>query len=97
MRAVATGSLVIAALLLFATPSFSQPAIAGVVRDTSGAILPGVSVEAVVQHLSDAPRSLPVAGYAGIERAGDVGIEVFVLHELRQRVAVFSHVWHSIV
>jgi hypothetical protein len=62
MRAVATGSLVIAALLLFATPSFSQPAIAGVVRDTSGAILPGVSVEAVSPALIEKSRTVVTDG-----------------------------------
>ena len=46
MRALATGSFVVAVLLLLATPAFSQPAVAGIVRDTSGAILPGVNVEA---------------------------------------------------
>src|SRR5688572_32490345 len=47
MRALATGSFVIAAvLLLFSSPAYSQGAVAGIVRDSSGAILPGVSVEA---------------------------------------------------
>ena len=59
MRALATGSFVIAALLLLSTPAFSQPAVAGIVRDSSGAILPGVSVEAASPALIEksAPSS----------------------------------------
>ena len=36
MRALATGSFVVAVLLLLSTPAFSQPAVAGLVRDSSG-------------------------------------------------------------
>jgi len=58
MRALATGSLVITALLLLATPAFSQPALAGIVKDASGAILPGVSVEASSPALIEKARSV---------------------------------------
>src|SRR5688572_8326864 len=62
MRALALGSFVIAALLLLSTPAFSQPAVAGIVRDSSGAILPGVSVEAASPALIEKVRSVVTDG-----------------------------------
>ena len=62
MRALATGSFVVAALLLLATPAFSQPAVAGIVRDSSGAILPGVSVEAASPALIEKARTVVTDG-----------------------------------
>src|ERR1700704_2323978 len=63
MRALATGSFVVAALLLlFATPSFAQPAVAGTVRDASGAILPGVNVEAASPALIEKSRTVVTDG-----------------------------------
>ena len=56
MRALAIGSAVLA-LLLFSVPAFSQPAIAGVVKDASGAVLPGVSVEAASPALIEKSRT----------------------------------------
>jgi hypothetical protein len=56
MRALAIGSVVLA-LLLLTVPAFSQPAIAGVVRDASGAVLPGVSVEAASPALIEKSRA----------------------------------------
>src|SRR5687767_10429154 len=58
MRVLATGSLVITALLLLSTPAFSQPAVAGIVRDTSGAIMPGVTVEAASPALIEKSRTV---------------------------------------
>ena len=55
MRAVATGSFVVAVLLLLSTPAFSQ-GVAGIVRDSSGAILPGVTVEAASPALIEKSR-----------------------------------------
>jgi len=62
MRVLATGSLVVAALLLLATPALSQPAVAGIVKDTSGAILPGVSVEASSPALIEKSRTVVTDG-----------------------------------
>src|SRR5438093_5373529 len=62
MRALATGSFLIAALLLLATPAVSQPAVAGIVRDSSGAILPGVSVEAASPALIEKSRTVVTDG-----------------------------------
>jgi hypothetical protein len=62
MRGLATASLVIAALLVLAPPAFSQPAVAGIVRDSSGAILPGVSVEAASPALIEKSRAVVTDG-----------------------------------
>ena len=62
MRALATASFVIAAAVFLATPAFAQPAVAGVVRDTSGAVLPGVSVEAASPALIEKARAVVTDG-----------------------------------
>jgi hypothetical protein len=62
MRALATGSVVVAVILLLATPAFSQSAVAGVVRDSSGVILPGVSVEAASPVLIEKSRTVVTDG-----------------------------------
>src|SRR5215471_17881495 len=61
MRALAIGSAVLA-LLLFSVSAFSQPAIAGVVKDSSGAVLPGVSVEASSPALIEKSRTVVTDG-----------------------------------
>jgi hypothetical protein len=58
MRALATGSAVIALLLFFSAPAASQPAIAGIVKDASGAVMPGVSVEASSPALIEKSRTV---------------------------------------
>ena len=62
MRALATGSAVIAAVFFLSTPAFSQPAVAGIVRDSSGAILPGVNVEASSPVLIEKSRTVVTDG-----------------------------------
>src|SRR3954463_16039939 len=62
MRALATRFLVFATLLLLSTPAFAQPAIAGIVKDASGAILPGVTVEATSPALIEKMRSVVTDG-----------------------------------
>lgn len=47
----------LALLLLYALPASAQSAIAGVVKDTSGAVLPGVTVEASSPSLIEGSRS----------------------------------------
>jgi len=61
MRALATGSVVLA-LLLVSVRAFSQPAIAGIVKDASGAVLPGVSVEAASPVLIEKSRTVVTDG-----------------------------------
>ena len=58
MNALATASLLIAALRVLSTPAFCQPALAGLVRDSSGAILPGVNVEAASPALIEKSRAV---------------------------------------
>src|SRR5262245_29839081 len=62
MQAPATGFFFIAALLVHSTPAFCQPAIAGLVRDSSGAILPGVNVEAASPALIEKFRAVVTDG-----------------------------------
>ena len=62
MRALATGSLSSRRYFFSSTPAFSQPAVAGIVRDSSGAILPGVSVEASSPVLIEKSRTVVTDG-----------------------------------
>src|SRR5437667_2787340 len=62
MRALVTGSAFIAAVFVLSTPAFSQPAVAGIVKDSSGAILPGVSVEASSPVLIEKSRTVVTDG-----------------------------------
>src|SRR5688572_3338218 len=61
MRALATSSFIVAVLLLLSTPAFSQ-GVAGIVRDSSGAILPGVTVEAASPALIEKARTVVTDG-----------------------------------
>lgn len=56
VRPVLAGAFVVASLLA-ATPARAQSAIAGVVKDTTGAILPGVTVEVASPALIEKVRS----------------------------------------
>jgi hypothetical protein len=56
------GSLVVAVLLLFSTLAHAQGSIAGVVKDSSGALLPGVTVEASSPALIEKTRSVVTDG-----------------------------------
>ena len=62
-KRVVIASVVVSALLLFVpTATFAQAAIAGVVRDTSGAVLPGVTVEASSPALIEKVRTVTTDG-----------------------------------
>ena len=50
--------LVVLVLLLTPSAAFAQAAITGVVKDTSGAVLPGVTVEAASPVLIEKTRSV---------------------------------------
>ncbi|MET0212028.1 MAG: carboxypeptidase-like regulatory domain-containing protein, partial [Vicinamibacterales bacterium] len=52
------GSSIVLGLLVLPTTAFAQAAITGVVRDTSGAVLPGVTVEAASPVLIEKVRSV---------------------------------------
>ena len=59
IRSALTGAAVVAALLvLFPAISFAQSSIAGVVRDASGGVLPGVTVEASSPALIERTRTV---------------------------------------
>ena len=51
-------SCVLVVLLLFPSIALGQSAIAGLVRDTSGAVLPGVTIEAASPALIEKTRSV---------------------------------------
>jgi hypothetical protein len=63
MRAVARSAAVLVwTVLLFPSIAFAQASIAGVVRDTSGAVLPGVTVEAASPVLIEKVRTAVTDG-----------------------------------
>ena len=72
---------IVLVVLLLPSAAYAQAAITGVVRDASGAVLPGATVEAASPALIEKVRSvatdgLPVAGYApGVE-----GLYLLVTH-----------------
>src|ERR1700760_4760565 len=62
MRARATAAAVIACGLFWSTPVFAQAAVAGTVKDASGAVLPGVNVEAASPVLIEKSRTVATDG-----------------------------------
>src|SRR5262249_3206759 len=60
MRRISVGRIVVAVVVLAFLPSIAaaQSTIAGVVRDTSGAVLPGVTIEASSPVLIEKSRSV---------------------------------------
>jgi len=62
MRLVYRALVVIASLSIFATSAHAQSAVAGTVRDTSGAVLPGVTVEASSPVLIEKTRTSTTDG-----------------------------------
>ena len=57
-RVVARSLVLVSSLLLFPAAAFAQGAITGVVKDVSGAVLPGVTVEAASPVLIEKVRSV---------------------------------------
>jgi len=62
LHALAPGSLLIVALLFVSTPAFAQPSLAGIVRDSSGGVLPGVNVDAASPALIEKSRTVVTDG-----------------------------------
>jgi hypothetical protein len=62
MHRVLKGILVLAALLLVPAAAFAQASIVGVVKDASGAVLPGVTVEASSPALIEKTRAVVANG-----------------------------------
>jgi len=61
-KLVLAGAAALACILWLPTAAFAQSAIAGVVKDTSGAVLPGVTVEASSNVLIEKTRSVITNG-----------------------------------
>jgi hypothetical protein len=62
VRTLINALVVLAAVLILPRAAFAQATIAGVVRDSSGAILPGVTVEASSPALTEKTRSVVTDG-----------------------------------
>src|SRR5262245_60995545 len=62
MRRHLASVLLFAAVALLPSPAHAQGSITGVVRDTSGAVLPGVTVEAASPALIEKVRSVVTDG-----------------------------------
>jgi hypothetical protein len=70
-RLVISASAAAAALVLFSSPAAAQSAITGVVRDASGAVLPGVTVEAASDALIEKVKTATTDG-SGVYRIVDL-------------------------
>ena len=62
MRSLINALVVLAAVLILPRVAFAQATIAGVVRDSSGAVLPGVTVEASSPALTEKVRTVVTDG-----------------------------------
>jgi carboxypeptidase family protein len=62
VRTLISALVVLAAVLILPRAAFAQATIAGVVRDSSGAILPGITVEASSPALTEKTRSVVTDG-----------------------------------
>src|SRR6188768_1055744 len=69
MQRLFKGALVVLSLVVFPSAAFAQASIVGTVRDASGAVLPGVTVEASSPALIEKTRSVTSNG------AGQYSIE----------------------
>src|SRR6187397_2723123 len=77
-RIAIAGFLICAGLLLVPTSVFAQAAITGVVRDSSGAILPGVTVEAASPALIEKVRTVTTDG-EGVYKIVDLRPGVYTI------------------
>src|SRR5262245_35837000 len=62
MRALVKTLVLVASVILIPTAAFAQAVIAGTVRDPSGAVLPGVTVEATSPALIEKVRTAVTDG-----------------------------------
>src|SRR5688572_8762802 len=58
MRRLRAGMLFVGLIVLLSSPAYAQATLTGVVRDASGAVLPGVTVEAASPALIEKVRSV---------------------------------------
>ena len=82
--------IVLACLTILPAAAFAQASITGVVRDTSGAVLPGVTVEVASPALIEKVRSVVTddAGQAVVDR--DLRPGTYVRHRSRCRASAPS-------
>src|SRR5687767_12697081 len=71
MRRLRAGMLFVGLIVLLSSPAYAQATLTGVVRDASGAVLPGVTVEATSPALIEKVRSV-VSDDAGQYRIVDL-------------------------
>jgi Protocatechuate 3,4-dioxygenase beta subunit len=71
MRALAKMAIVVVWTVLVPTAAFAQGSITGTVKDTSGAVMPGVTVEASSPALIEKTRSAVTDG-SGLYRIVDL-------------------------
>ena len=62
MQRLFKGALVVLSLVVFPSAAFAQASIVGTARDASGAVLPGVTVEASSPALIEKTRSVTTNG-----------------------------------
>src|SRR5687767_15688553 len=58
MRRLRAGMLFVGLIVLFSSPAYAQATLTGVVKDASGAVLPGVTVEAASPVLIEKVRAV---------------------------------------
>jgi hypothetical protein len=61
-RYLGFAALILSAVTIFSSPAYAQASLAGVVKDTSGAVLPGVTVEAASPVLIEKVRTVVTDG-----------------------------------
>src|SRR5437867_13270124 len=88
-RRLAMALTLLGSLLALPSPVHAQSAIAGVVKDTSGAVLPGVSVEASSDVLIEKTRAVTTDG-AGQYKIVDLRPGVYAVSQPSQ-VDVHRH------
>ena len=86
---MAMKSLVVLGVLLLAAPVFAQGSLTGTVRDASGAVLPGVTVEAASPALIEKTRSAVTDG-TGQYRIIDLRPGIYVLTATLPGFATFK-------
>src|ERR687889_228171 len=78
MRGASKSLLIVAATVLLPSLAFAQGTLTGTVRDQSGGVLPGVTVEATSPAIQGAARTVVTDG-AGIYRIIDLPAGVYAL------------------
>jgi hypothetical protein len=86
-RCVRFALAVLAGLVAVPSITYAQASITGVVRDASGAVLPGVTVDAASPVLIEKVRSV-VSGGTGQYRIENLRPSLYVVTSLRRAVRI---------